>query len=85
MPTTNGRSMPRSATGSISPSRPAWTGRSCRPPPGLIVADSFGAEILRDSALAPLAAARRKAVMLRFARAAAFRLHGLADPQGLPD
>jgi hypothetical protein len=49
---------------------------------GLIVADSFGAEVLRDGAMAPLAAARRKAVMLRFARAAAFRLHGLADPQG---
>jgi hypothetical protein len=49
---------------------------------GLIVADSFGAEVLRDGACQPLVAARRKAVMLRFARAAAFRLHGLADPQG---
>jgi hypothetical protein len=49
---------------------------------GLIVADSFGAEIIRDAPCHPLAAARRKAVTLRFARAGAFRLHGLADPQG---
>ncbi len=65
---------------------PPGMDRAIMPPAaGLIVADSFGAEVLRDSALAPLAAARRKAVMLRFGRAAAFRLHGLADPQGLPD
>jgi hypothetical protein len=50
---------------------------------GLIVADSFGAEIIRDAACHPLVAARRKAVTLRFARAAAYRLHGLADPQGV--
>jgi hypothetical protein len=65
---------------------PPGMDRAIMPPAaGLIVADSFGAEILRDSALVPLAGARRKAVMLRFARAAAFRLHGLADPQGFPD
>jgi hypothetical protein len=50
---------------------------------GLIIADSFGAEIIRDAACHSLVAARRKAVMLRFARAAAYRLHGLADPQGV--
>lgn len=55
------------------------------PAAGLIVADGFGAEVLRDGACQPLVAARRKAVTLRFARAAAFRLHGLADPQGFPD
>jgi hypothetical protein len=50
---------------------------------GLIVADGFGGEIIRDAGCHPLVAARRKAVTLRFARAAAFRLHGLADPQGV--
>ena len=52
---------------------------------GLIVADRFGADILREAEAQPLVSARRKAVTLRFARAAAFRLHGLADPIGLPD
>ena len=47
---------------------------------GLIAADPFGAEILRPAPLVPLNAARRKAVMLRFARLAAQRLHRLADP-----
>jgi hypothetical protein len=62
---------------------PPFMDRTIIPPAaGLIVADSFGAEVLRDGAMAPLAAARRKAVMLRFARAAAFRLHGLVDPHG---
>ena len=50
---------------------------------GLIVADNWGADILRDSPLSPLVAARRKAVTLRFARAAALRLHGLHDPEGV--
>lgn len=47
---------------------------------GLIIADGFGAEIVRDIAEIRLAAARRKAVTLRFARAAALRLHNLRDP-----
>jgi hypothetical protein len=47
---------------------------------GLIVADQYGAEILRDAPLHPLVAARRKAVTLLFARVAAQRLHGLWDP-----
>ena len=47
---------------------------------GFIVADAYGAECLRDCASAPLAAARRKAVTLLFARAAANALHALADP-----
>lgn len=49
---------------------------------GLIIADAFGAEMLRSAPVFPLAPARRKAVTLRFARAAAGRLHRLADPDG---
>lgn len=41
---------------------------------GLMVADGYGAAILREAAAAPLAAARRKAVTLRLARIAAERL-----------
>jgi hypothetical protein len=52
---------------------------------GLIVADSFGAAILRDARRHSLAGARRKAVTLRFAHAAAALLHSLADPDGVPD
>ncbi len=48
---------------------------------GLIVADAFGAERLREPATHPLASARRKAVLLRFARQAAAHLHRLEDPE----
>lgn len=41
---------------------------------GLIVADAFGGAILREPEFEKLAAARRKAVTLRFARLAAARL-----------
>ncbi len=51
-------------------------GESC----GLIVADGFGAAILRDAPVIALAAARRKAVTLRFAKLAAARLRRLIDP-----
>ncbi len=47
---------------------------------GLIVADNWGAEILRHPDETPLHPSRRKALTLSFARAAAFRLHGLYDP-----
>jgi hypothetical protein len=47
---------------------------------GLIIADSWGADILRHPEEAALHAARRKAVTLAFARAAALRLQGLYDP-----
>ena len=40
---------------------------------GLIVADSFGGAVLRDSPLRPLAGARRKAITLSYARLAALR------------
>ncbi|HJU15008.1 MAG TPA: MmcB family DNA repair protein [Stellaceae bacterium] len=49
---------------------------------GLMVADGFGAEILRAGRANPLPAARRRAVMLRFARVAAARLTRLLDPDG---
>jgi len=48
---------------------------------GLIIADKYGAEIMREAPEHKLVAARRKALMLRFARAAAHRLHGFADPE----
>lgn len=47
---------------------------------GLMVADNWGADILRVAAATSLHAARRKAVTLAFGRAAALRLHGLYDP-----
>ena len=47
---------------------------------GLIVADRFDAEALREPPEHRLDAARRKAVTLRFARCAALRLHGCEDP-----
>ena len=47
---------------------------------GLIVADRFDAEALREPPERRLDAARRKAVTLRFARCAAFRLQGCDDP-----
>jgi hypothetical protein len=48
---------------------------------GLLVADGFGAALLRDGIAAPLPAGRRRALTLRFARTAASRLHRLADPE----
>jgi hypothetical protein len=49
---------------------------------GLILADGFGAALIREAPEHRLAGARRKAMMLRFAHAAAGRLHMLVDPQG---
>lgn len=48
---------------------------------GLIIADEFGAEILREAPDHRLPSATRRAMLLRFAHAAAHRLHGLADPE----
>lgn len=48
---------------------------------GLIVADPFGAALLRHGAAIPLAGARRRALTLRFARTAASRLRRQLDPQ----
>jgi hypothetical protein len=51
------------------------------PEEGLILADRFGGEIVRAARLRALCAARRKAMLIRFGRAAAGRLRGLLDPQ----
>ncbi len=47
---------------------------------GLILADSYGAELMREAPEHRLASATRKAMLVRFAQAAAHRLHGLIDP-----
>ena len=47
---------------------------------GLILADQFGASILREAPEHRLPAARRRSMMLRFAHSAAGRLQALADP-----
>jgi hypothetical protein len=47
---------------------------------GLILADGYDAEILRMGPEAPLAPARRKALLQKFARHAALRLQALRDP-----
>lgn len=47
---------------------------------GLILADGYGADIVRDAPVSRLSAARRKEVTIRFARTAAHRLHDLDDP-----
>ena len=49
---------------------------------GLIVADIYGAEILRPAPEHPLPPARRKAMMLKLVRLGADRVHSLMDPQG---
>ena len=49
---------------------------------GLIMADAYDAEILRMGPEAPLAAARRKVMVQKFARHAALRLQALRDPTG---
>lgn len=51
---------------------------------GLIRADAHGAEILRPLPLGALAPARRRAITLRFARAAADRLARATDPAFQP-
>jgi hypothetical protein len=48
---------------------------------GLIVADAYGAEILRQAPEHKMAPATRRAALMRFAQAAAHRLHGLSDPE----
>ena len=50
---------------------------------GLIVADPFGAAILREGVETRLAPARRRALTQRFARIAAARLTRLLDPGAL--
>ncbi len=47
---------------------------------GLILADRYSGEIIRPAPETPLAGARRKAMTLRFARAAAVRFSLSLDP-----
>jgi hypothetical protein len=47
---------------------------------GLIVADAYGGEWLREPVRQALAPARRKAMTIAFARVAALRLHAAHDP-----
>lgn len=48
---------------------------------GLIISDAYDAEIVRDSPVTPLNAARRKKLTLKFARNTADRLRGFTDPR----
>jgi hypothetical protein len=50
------------------------------PDTGLILADRYGGEIVRPAPEVRLAPARRKAMTLRFARAAALTLQSVVDP-----
>jgi hypothetical protein len=47
---------------------------------GLILADAYGAEVLREAPTYRLPAATRRVMTIRIAQAAALRLHGLVDP-----
>ena len=47
---------------------------------GLIVADAYGAEMVREAPEHRLSSATRRAMLIRFAQAAADRLHGVSDP-----
>lgn len=49
---------------------------------GFILADGFGAEIIREAPLRPLAAGTRKALTIQLARLASLRLSSLLDPDG---
>ena len=46
-----------------------------------MVADAFGAALLRDGRTTPLNSNRRRALTLRFARIAAVRLNRCLDPE----
>lgn len=47
---------------------------------GLIVADGYGAAVLREATETPMNGTRRRAQLLRFARTAGMRLHRAWDP-----
>lgn len=49
---------------------------------GLLVAEGPGAVLLREAPVHPLAPARRRALLMRFALLAAGRLAALTDPAG---
>ncbi len=62
----------------VAPFEEEWFRPECC---GLIVADRYDAAIVRDAAVRPLAAARRKTEVLRFGRRAAGRLLAGLDPE----
>lgn len=51
---------------------------------GLMVADRYGATVIRESGAFTLNATRRRALVLQFAQLAAQRLQSLTDPDALP-
>jgi hypothetical protein len=60
---------------------PAFPRNALAPDTGLIVADRYGGEIVRDAPEHRLAGARRKALMVRLAHTAASRLQAVMDPE----
>lgn len=48
---------------------------------GLMIADRYGGEIVREAPVHKLPAARRKSLTLQIARLAAFRLQSVIDPE----
>ena len=50
---------------------------------GVVVADRYGAEVVRDAPEGRLSAARRKTILVRFARTAASRITVVNDPMGM--
>lgn len=52
---------------------------------GLILADRFAATLLRPARSRSVPAARRRSLLLRFARTAALRLQGVTDPMAMPE
>jgi len=52
---------------------------------GLILADAFGAEILREAPEHRLPGATRRQLLVTIARAASSRLHALVDPEMPPE
>lgn len=55
------------------------------PEEGLILADRYAASIIRPAQARGVAPGRRRSLLLRFARTAALRLQGAADPEAGPE
>ena len=52
---------------------------------GLVLADAFGGEFVRNAPEHRLTSARRRQMLVRFAQAAALKLHSLVDPGAAGD
>ncbi len=61
---------------------PEFPVESLAPDPGILLADRFGGEWLREPSAHGLSGARRKALLIAFAQLAANRLHDSLDPVG---